>query len=262
MLNSTEKARELRRKIQGDSSRCLDVEKLAVALNCDIEDCGDGDLGWGVEGALLPDPTEDRFVIQVDPTPPSGWEGLPGQVTSSLRRHRRRFRIAHEIAHTCFYARDKGRPPERSDAPTKAEERFCDEFARAILVPPEAARAIAPTADSAFELADTFDVSLEVGARALSAAHPELTIALWFWRPGKDASPGSLLRQWSNADRTPSLRRWRVSDVVAQAFEREKMTWGILPPIHNSGSHEQRVTARANHTRRQLLATGAAAHFD
>jgi hypothetical protein len=41
------------------------------------------------------------------------------------------FRLAHEVGHTLFYK--PGAPPTRRRPPDADEERFCDDFARALL---------------------------------------------------------------------------------------------------------------------------------
>ncbi len=42
-----------------------------------------------------------------------------------------RFRLAHEVGHTLFFR--PGTPPSRRVPPTEDEERFCDDFATALL---------------------------------------------------------------------------------------------------------------------------------
>jgi hypothetical protein len=254
MFISILQADELRAAVGVPPSKPIDVEVLAKRLGCDVEYCELGARGGGIEAALLPDSLEDRFVVRVDATPPSGWGGLTGSARRLTARHRRRFRIAHELAHTCFYARQVGHPPRRIAPLTHEEELLCDEIARAILVPPKSASALPPVADSAFQIASRFDVSLEVGARALAAAHPGLTAALWFWRPSKSPAQSSLLRQWSNVAHAASLRSWRVSAIAKTALEVDGTADGLLPSLDDCQEQGRgRATARADRDRRQLL---------
>src|SRR5438552_8193521 len=56
---------------------------------------------------------------------------------SRIHRQRSRFSIAHEIGHSFFYDRS-ARPPKKLTNDSVREERFCDKFASALLVPPKA----------------------------------------------------------------------------------------------------------------------------
>ena len=127
---------------------------------------------------------EDRFGITVDPTPRGGWQRIPVHLRKELRRHRFRFRVGHELGHTYFYARDGDRPRRHLfDSPE--QEEFCDAFSRELLVPIRAARRAAPTPDGLLRLRSTHDVSLELAARSLSAAQPNLAIGIWFGGMGR-----------------------------------------------------------------------------
>src|SRR5690242_8933369 len=64
----------------------------------------------GQDEALLVPLAGDRFAICVDPTPNGGWSRIRPAMRRDLRRHRHRFRVAHEIAHTFFYDRRGNRP--------------------------------------------------------------------------------------------------------------------------------------------------------
>jgi hypothetical protein len=145
------------------------------------------------EAMLVPLPN-DEFAISVDPTPRGGWDCVRPPLRDELRRHRVRFRIAHEIAHTLFYARSAGEP-RRSVLDSPAQEAFCDEFARALLVPPWVAAALPLTVRAIFDVQRRFDVSLEVAARSMAAAHGRgAAIALWYRPSGADY----LRLQWSS----------------------------------------------------------------
>lgn len=229
----------------------LDVDRLARRLGCTVEDADLAVADGGVEAALLPHPTDDRFLIRVDPTPRRGWAGTPSSLRRSVSRHRRRFRVAHELAHTHFYERSADGPPHRPNPPSQREEDFCDDLARALLVPPETAEELPATTDSVFRLAAQFDVSLEVAARALSAAHASAEVTLWFWRPERDPR-SSLLRQWSSVEH--SLRPWRVSDTVLSALGTRATVRGVLPmPASDGWTGRGMASCRADLRRKQLL---------
>jgi hypothetical protein len=85
--------------------------------------------------------------------------------------------VAHEWGHSFFYART-ARGIVRAVPDSPEQEAFCDEFARALLVPPAVAAAMRPCADSALELQDRFDCSLQVAVRAVADAHPGVPIWL------------------------------------------------------------------------------------
>jgi hypothetical protein len=146
----------------------------------------------GGQEALLTPLGDDRFAITVDATPRGGWRCVEGRMQEELRRHRVRFRVAHELAHTLFYWRHGDRP-RRHLLDSASQERFCDAFSRALLVPPAVAARMPVNTGSIVDLQETFDVSLEVAARALAAAHPRAFVGLWF----ADAEGDDQLRlQW------------------------------------------------------------------
>jgi len=234
-------------------STSLNVDRLARSLGCTVEDADLGVADDGIEAVLLPHPKDDRFLIRVDPTPHHGWERTPHSLRKSISRHRRRFRIAHELAHTHFYQRNADKSPHRLGQPGPEEEAFCDELARALLVPLEVAEELPATADSAFTLAVQFDVSLEVATRALAAAHAEAEIALWFWRPGRDPAT-NLLRQWSSLSDGHSLRPWRSSNVVSSALSGGGTVQGVVPmPTSDGWTGRGGASCHADPERRQVL---------
>lgn len=148
----------------------------------------------GMQEAMLIPLPRNRFAISVDPTPPGGWAQVRPALRESLRRHRLRFRVAHEIAHTIFYARAGGEP-RRVVRDSPAQEAFCDEFARALLVPPPAAATTPLAPEAVHALQRRFDVSLEVAARSVAAAHgPSAIVVLWY-RPHDE---NAVRVQWSS----------------------------------------------------------------
>lgn len=138
----------------------------------------------------------DRFRIVIDSEPRGGWDRVEPERRAELRRHRLRFRLAHEVGHTLFYDRSGSRP--RSVVrPSAAQEVFCDEFARALLVPLGYASALPATADSVVDLHRRFDVSVELACRALARAHRgrlDVSVAVI----NRD---GDLRLQWSSSQR-------------------------------------------------------------
>ena len=146
----------------------------------------------GMREALLVPLEGNRFGITVDPTPAGGWASIPAKLRARVRRHRLRFRIGHELGHCFAYSRSGGRP-KRHLLDSPAQEAFCDRFSRALLVPEERAAATTATVDGLLALQESCDVSLQVAARALAEAQPDLTVELWF------ADSGTTLRsQWSS----------------------------------------------------------------
>jgi hypothetical protein len=159
------------------------------------------DLGGGAGGAqamLLPK-AGNRFHIWVDPTPPGGWDRIEPALRQDLHRHRLRFRVAHEIAHAFFYRRQGGQPT-RVLGDSAEQERFADEFARALLVPAALASAVAPTPGGVLDLQARCDVSLEVAARAFADARRRVSTLLAHWSAGMFPNPDNTLVQWASED--------------------------------------------------------------
>jgi hypothetical protein len=117
-----------------------------------------------------------------------------GAMDSPTRRRRMRFVAAHEIGHSFFFDRRAVRPERLLPIGSRAEERFCNEFACALLLPPEVVRSGPASPEAAFRLSEEWDVSVEVAARALAEWHPSAPfVAVGYWRP-----PSSSVRlQWA-----------------------------------------------------------------
>jgi hypothetical protein len=126
----------------------------------------------GSHQALLIPEFDGSFTILVDPNPP---ERLLDENAMSVRRHRVRFRVAHEIGHSFFYNR-LARPPVRLVKPSQEEEQFCNAFAFALLVPPAALAAAPPTPEAVFRAHLAYDVSVWLAAHSLTVAHPTVSI--------------------------------------------------------------------------------------
>src|SRR4051794_10557719 len=75
----------------------------SVGAELALQDLGGAD--GGPQGLLIPR-TEGDFVIEVDPSPPEGWRDAPIELQDEISRHRMRFTVMHELAHTLFYRRD------------------------------------------------------------------------------------------------------------------------------------------------------------
>lgn len=165
----------------GDSD-ALDIDAVAASLRARVTERELGAAERGPEAILIPLP-EDRFGISVDPTPPDGWGELEPRRRSDLKRHRVRFRVGHELGHTLFYSRRSSDTPRRLVPDSNRQESFCDQFSRNLLVPHRIAAMASPGLEGLIELLETFDVSLQLAARAMVAAQPNLRLALWFRSP-------------------------------------------------------------------------------
>jgi hypothetical protein len=108
-----------------------------------------------------------------------------------------RFRVAHEVAHAFFYRRRRGEP-ERLVHDTPEQERFADEFARALLVPCGLAAEADPTAGGVLRLQQLCDVSLEVAVRAFADAHSDVAAVLLFWPTDVPATLTQARVQWAS----------------------------------------------------------------
>jgi len=156
----------------------------------------------GCEALLVP-LRSGGFRIVVDATPRDGWCQTPIRIRAEVAAHRTRFRIAHELAHTFFYARPGGRPARVFPGGSTAEEGFADEFARELLAP-SPARSISAT--DIVALRAQWDVSLEVAARACVEATMPQGAVIWRWRPG--AEPSELV-----------VTQWRFGVPVERRFD-------------------------------------------
>ena len=137
------------------------------------------DLGaatGGLQGLLIPLPG-DRFRAVVDPVPCGGFSG-PAATRQIVRRHRVRFRIAHELGHTFFFWRQGGRP-RRCLRDSFDQERFCDRFAAELLLPFAVAAATEPVPLLVERLAESYGVSLHLAVRTVASAHGNLPFGLW-----------------------------------------------------------------------------------
>lgn len=177
----------------------LDLSEVCEAAGVILrEGLLSGERG-GLEALLTP-LENDQFAVMIDSTPRGGWRNIESSMRDDLRRHRLRFRVAHELAHTFFFWRHGGRPRRHLPNST-GQERFCDAFSRALLVPPDAVARMPVNAGTIIDLQEAFDVSLEVAARSLAAVHSDALVELWFT---PDDGSDQLRLQWCS-DRLQSI---------------------------------------------------------
>jgi hypothetical protein len=140
----------------------------------------DTDLGVGRGGYRgLLQAVRGGFRICVDARPPTG-----RAADAPTLRRRMRFVAAHEIGHSFFFDRRPMRPDRLLPIGSREEELFCNEFACALLLPPEVVRATQPSPEAALRMSAEWDVSLEVAVRALAEWHPAKPfVALGYSRP-------------------------------------------------------------------------------
>jgi len=171
----------------GPADPIRDIAALCSAAGCRLEEKELRGTGGGLQALLIP--VGDRFEVVVDARPPARGHHAGARLQAEVHRHRLRFRVAHELAHTLFFQRI---PKLRRRVPNSLDqERFCDEFAAELLVPSVAARACRPSGPAIVALHRRFDVSLEVAGRSVAAAQPEL--ACWLAVLPRD---GSGFLQW------------------------------------------------------------------
>lgn len=185
-----ELAQRVRRHCGQQWRRRLDLAAVCGAFGATVRVAELGGREGGQEAMLVP-LEEGGFGVVVDPTPRGGWGRVPSGVRPNLRRHRLRFRVGHELAHTFFYSRRPGGPPRRQLFDSDEQEDFCDRFSRSLLVPRRAIIRMEATAEGLVKLQRACDVSLEVAARAVAAARPDLDVAIWF-----EDDDHTLKRQW------------------------------------------------------------------
>jgi hypothetical protein len=170
----------------------------------------------GLEGTLTPR-THHRFSIRVDEEPPGGWAQVPPQLRIALARHRRRFRICHEIGHSFFYDR-RAPSPRRLLPHTRDEEAFCDRFASSLLLPDAVVAQYPATPEAIIECQQRYDVSLEVAARAFAQVHADAFVALLVAR---GCLPLKVRPQWhpdGHAHAPPP--RWWTAAWLQEALDR------------------------------------------
>lgn len=211
----------------------LSVERMSAA---------DG----GMEACLVPD-ADDRFDIVVDPEPRGGWRPHHKELRTEIQRHRLRFRTGHEAAHSFFFHRAPGRVPRRRVQDSAEQERFCDVFAGALLLPPSVVARTSPTPDEIMRMQERYDVSLQLAVRMFADMHPRRSFVLLY----TDAEPPFVRPQWATR-RQDWLPRWWATDAIQSLASRD--AHAVVVP-HKSG-RRSRLRAMWLPRRRQALLVG------
>ncbi|HEX8688977.1 MAG TPA: ImmA/IrrE family metallo-endopeptidase [Solirubrobacterales bacterium] len=218
-----EVAREARRSWGVGPTSRLNVERICKRLEIEVAIVSLGVPDGGAQGFLLPR-TDGRFLIEVDPEPRNGWPDVAPPLRASLRRHRQRFLIAHELAHTLFYEGPSGGRRLVMDSP--CQELFCDELARALLIPPEVAAELPLTPEGVVEIQRRFDVSMELALRGAVAAHGD-SGAAWLLLHRDEKT----LIQWTSAHRSLTSRALHALRKLAARAAREGCAVaGVIAP--------------------------------
>jgi hypothetical protein len=215
-------AAEVRREVWGlgPADSVPDLSPLLAAGDFDLS-VADLAVDRGGYEALMFPALDGRLHIRVDTRPKTAWGTESDELRGQTRRHRLRFRVAHEVAHSFFYERN-ARGARRRRGASPAEERFCDLFASALLLPPEAVRAAAPAAASVLALHRHFDVSVEAAARALADTYPNLDIVLGYWCEHEPRLAHHLRVQWASqglADKADAALR-AAADATSEEWMR------------------------------------------
>jgi hypothetical protein len=234
--DAVELACEVRRRVWGlgPYDPVGDLGRLMVAGKFDLCEA-DLAVDRGGHEALMFPGTGGQLLIRIDARPRQPWGTSCDTLRQQTRRHRLRFRVAHEVAHSFFYERDDHGARRRRRS-TPAEERFCDHFASTLLVPATAVRALPATAESVLALHERFDVSIETAARRLAEVHETLDVAVGFWREHESRTAGNLQPQWSSE----KLARCGEQALRA-ALGDERSPWETLTAAHPAPPRRQLV---------------------
>lgn len=216
-------ARALRKAWGARPAGRLDLKRICDRLGVEVSVVSLEVPDGGAQGFLIP--RANGFLIEVDPEPRGGWQSVSPSLRSSLERHRKRFLIAHELAHTLFYE-DRPARPRRLVFDSVRQEAFCDELARALLVPQEIAATLPFTPEGVVELQRRFDVSMEVALRSSVASHPGTGIA-WLLLQRHD----EMRVQWTSADRSLTARALRaLRKLATRASRNGSAETGLVAP--------------------------------
>jgi Zn-dependent peptidase ImmA (M78 family) len=148
---------------RGANERCsrppIDIFEIAKARRIEIKEDLVGE--YCGEGLLLP--SRSGYIVRL---------------RASSTKSRKRFSLAHELGHTLFY-KDEGKGPrhqigvlDRSEK--SAEERICNAFASALLMPPELVRqkiVDLPTAEPSTALCKLDSTARFFGVSVLALLH-------------------------------------------------------------------------------------------
>jgi hypothetical protein len=203
-------ATTLRQAWGEDEESKLDLDSILneAGIEFVLSDLGGGE--GGPQGLLTP-LRQGGYRIEVDPTPSEGWRTTDAALREEVVRHRTRFVIAHELAHTLFYWQGR-RGPERLVADSDEQELFCDALASALLVPSQVAAELPLRPASIIDLHRHFDVSVEVAARALITAHG--SCVGWLVVVPEDATEPWV--QWGAENAADAIGPWGLLSRLAE----------------------------------------------
>jgi hypothetical protein len=193
-----------------------DLDNLCDAGRFGVDLARLGGFRAGLQATLTPG-TPNRFRVRVDEEPPGGWARVPPALRRAVARHRRRFRICHEIGHSFFYDRS-GSSPRRLIPHTRDEELFCDRFASALLLPDAVVGQYTATPEAIIECQQRYDVSVELAARAFAQVHADAFVALLVDRANL---PPKVRPQWQpDRHRHAPPPRWWTAAWLQEALDR------------------------------------------
>lgn len=206
---AAELARQVRRDVLGTGAEEQPLTDLKPLLRAGGFSLSRTHL-FGRDGglqALLAPRSGNWFSIEVDPEPQGGWRSVPGHLRRQVAMQRLRFRVCHEIAHSFFYDRTVSLP-RRVVTDSPEQERFCDRFASALLLPEEMVAHQRVTPASILRIQARYGVSLRMTAQSFADAHPHAFLALLVAN-GEQAP--YLRLQWRSSDRALPVRWWTAS---------------------------------------------------
>jgi hypothetical protein len=196
----------------------LSIEQLSAAVG-------------GMQAFIAPD-RRDRFEVVVDPEPPGGWRPRHERLRNAISRHRLRFLVGHELAHSFFFARVPGREPVRRVPDSPQQERFCDAFATALLLPRSVVARTPPEWRSVLAVQRAYDVSLELTVRVFADIHGDRLFALLYFA---DNEP-RLRPQWMTPDAPWRPRWWSAQPFRRCRAGRDRMSSCACGPAGGYGS--------------------------
>ncbi|MBQ0798517.1 MAG: ImmA/IrrE family metallo-endopeptidase [Porticoccaceae bacterium] len=202
---------------KGLFSKC-DLRKICESGKFEVTTADFNSTEIKTEALLVP-MEGDKFRI-VLPVSHSASASLFGK---GVTRHRNRFRIAHEIAHSFFYKRNKNCPVKLTQD-SKAEEDFCDLFASYLLMPFDVVSKLPRRPESVDRIGADYDVSLEAAGRSLAKANKDILVLGLSWKENPRDKNIGLRVQWSAgdlADFIPNNTRLH-SPSALEAFESSK----------------------------------------
>jgi hypothetical protein len=147
-------------------------------------------------------------------------------------RHRLRFVLAHELGHTLFYS--PGQPPARIAPPDGEEEKFCHDFANALLVPPKVAASTSLDPEGLFALMGRFDVSRQVAAWAMARSQAPISV-LWLCKAPHPVRGGqeAMRVDWSASTR-----------FIARGESFKSPLAELMPGQHGEATEKLRLAGR------------------